>query len=116
MADNYTRFGERLQQLVQDFVTDPLCSNHYEYDIQWSILQFLLDVSKNPVAGLAENKNRNVIDDDGVVGDEELLEKRKKQEIMNELITSLIRHNIPVERKPNKRTQSAADESDLSVN
>lgn len=110
MADNYTVYGERLQKLVQDFVTDPLCTEHYEYDVHWSVLHFLLETSKNPVAALAENKNRTTPDDE-TVSEEEMQKQQQKEKIMNELIASLMMHNIPEQRK----AKVQAEESDLSV-
>lgn len=110
MADNYTQYGERLKELVQKFVNDPLCTNHYEYDIQWSLLHFLLGVSKNPVAALSEDKNSIRIDDSGH-GDDSRTDRRVSSG-MNDLVNSLIKHNIPT-GKANLR--EGDDESDLSV-
>lgn len=105
MADNYTQYGERLKQLVQEFVNDPLCTNHYEYDIQWSLLQFLLEVSQNPVAALSENKNSIKIDDSGVEDDL----ARRRSSAMRDLVNSLIKND------DSKLYQAADGESDLSV-
>lgn len=110
MADNYTQYGERLKKLVQEFVTDPLCINHYEYDIQWSLVNFLLEVSKNPVAALSIDKNSIRIDDSGH-GDD-IRPDRRKSSAMHELVRSLIKHNIPMGVE---RQRGADDESDLSV-
>lgn len=110
MADNYTQYGEKLKELVQKLVTDPLCTNHYEYDIQWSILHFLLAVSKNPVAALSEDKNSIKIDDYGIGN--ELESNPKKSSTMNDLVKSLIKHNIPT---ATERSMGADGESDLSV-
>ncbi|XP_031634279.1 gamma-tubulin complex component 5-like isoform X2 [Contarinia nasturtii] len=104
MADNYTQYGERLKHLVQEFVNDPLCTNHYEYDIQWSLLQFLLDVSRNPVAALSENKNAIKMDDSG--NDEDL--DRRRSSAMRDLVRSLIKQD------DTKQYQSKDGESDLS--
>lgn len=109
MADNYTQYGEKFKELAQEFVNDPLCTSHYEYDIQWSLLHFLLEVSKNPVAALSEDKNCIRIDDSGH-GDDIRPDRRKSA--MNELVNSLLKHNIPTTKGKPKGTN---DESDLSV-
>lgn len=109
MADNYTRFGERLKQQIQELINDPLCIDHYELDVQWSILQFLLDVSKNPVAALSENKE-TIRTDDSITSDDTLSAQRNV--MMNDLVTSLMRHNISTGAS---QIDTHADESDLSV-
>lgn len=113
MADNYTQYGERLKKLVQEFVNDPLCTNHYEYDIQWSVIQFLLEASRNPVAALSVDKNSINIDDSGH-GDD-ICPDRRKSSAMNELVKSLIKHNIPMPRDNQSQSKDAAGDSDLSV-
>lgn len=110
MADNYTQYGERLKELVQEFVTDPLCTSHYEYDIQWSLLNFLLEVSKNPVAALSVDKNSIRIDDSG--HGEDIRPDRRRSSAMHELVSSLIKHNIPTGQE---KFRGGDDESDLSV-
>lgn len=105
MADNYTQYGERLKKLVNEFVTDPLCINHYEYDIQWSLVHFLLEVSKNP---LSVDKNSIRIDDSG----DDIRLDRRKSSAMHELVSSLIKHNIPMGVE---QLKGMDDESDLSV-
>lgn len=110
MADNYTQYGEKLKKLASEFVNDPLCTNHYEYDIQWSILHFLMEVSRNPVAALSEDKNCIKIDDSGHSED---IRIDRRSSTINDLVNSLIKHNIPSPRDANSK--DAADESDLSV-
>lgn len=113
MADNYTRYGERLKELVNKFVNDPLCTNHYELDVQWSVLQFLLDVSKNPVAALAENKEKIQIEDP--ISDDDAANVQQ-DEMIDDLMHSLLQTNItPEVTAPEKKLKSSADESDLSV-
>lgn len=112
MADNYTRFGERLKQLVQEFVTDPLCVDHYELDVQWSVLQFLLDISKNPVAALTENKEK-ISTEDSIHGDDSL--NAQQNSMMNDLLNSLMQNNISMGSDRSGRAMLATDESDLSV-
>lgn len=110
MANNYTRYGERLMELVQQFVTEPLCIQHYELDVQWVILQFLLDISKNPVTALAENKEKIRIED-SINGDDMAL-PNQLSDTMNDLLNSLRQHNISVNQSD---SLLHADTSDLSV-
>lgn len=110
MADNYTQYGDRLKELVENLVTNPLLSNHYEYDIQWSILHFLLEVSKDPVrASAAQGKEQYQMHDN--TSDSSLNENHSFG--MNELMNSLMQYNIPVAAKESSIV--TADESDLSV-
>lgn len=111
MANNYTRYGERLMELVQQFVTEPLCTEHYELDVQWSILQFLLDVSTNPVAALAENKEA-IRTEDSINGEDGANDQLS--DTMNELLNSLMQHNISVNSNQSD-SPLHADKSDLSV-
>lgn len=112
MAKNYTRYAERLQQLVQQFVTEPLCTEHYELDVQWSILQFLLDVSTNPVAALAENKEKIRTEDSINGGD---MANDQQNDAMNDLLNSLMQQNISVNSNRGSDSPLHADKSDLSV-
>lgn len=115
MADNYTQHGEKLKELVNEFVLDPLCTNHYELDVQWSITQFLLCVSRNPVAALSENKDSIKITDlctDG--NDDDTLAHRRRSSVMHELVNSLIQHNIPAIRDE-ASVFTDDDDTDLSV-
>lgn len=113
MADNYADYGEKLKELVQEFVTHPLCINHFELDVQWSLINFLLDVSKNPVAALAENKNSIKLEDLNV--EDEIEPDRRRSFAMHELVNSLIQNNIPIVRDGATKPKATDDDSDLSV-
>lgn len=93
MADNYTQHGEKLKELVKEFVSDPLCTNHYELDVQWSIIQFLLCVSKNPVAALSENKDSIKLTD-LEIDDNDVTPNRRQSLAMHELLNSLMQHSL----------------------
>lgn len=54
---NFSSYAKRLVELCDLLKDDPLCKEHYENDIQWALLSFLLEVSQKPVAGLEANKN-----------------------------------------------------------
>lgn len=114
MAENYTKHGEKLKEFVQEFVADPLCTNHYELDVQWSIIHFLLGVSKNPVAALSENKNSIRIAD--FSNDDDHTIERRQSSAMHELVRSLIQHNIPtIQDKTTESGNKTDGDSDLSV-
>lgn len=53
---NFDSYAQRLVELCDNLKDDPLCKDHYENDIHWVLLSFLLEVSRNPVAGLEANR------------------------------------------------------------
>lgn len=55
---NYDPYASRLGQLCESLRSHPLCADHYETDIYWVVMHFLLEVARNPVAGLAANRSR----------------------------------------------------------
>lgn len=120
MSDNFAQHGEKLKELAKEFVEDSLCINHYELDVQWSIVQFLLGVSKNPVAALSENKDSIKIADldahDDDDDDDFTTSNRRRSSAMHELLSSLIKHNIPTTRdRACKSIVTGDDDTDLSV-
>lgn len=119
MADNYTKYGEHFRAMCDILIDDPLCDGHYEYDIPWILLHLLLELSKNPVGALAANENRSRMLVDGA-GDEdhrqEMRVQSEKDQIMNDLISSLIRQNIPIDEGIDSHGNGQRDNgSDLSV-
>lgn len=104
---NYARYADRLKELCNNLITDPLCIEHYETDVQWSILHFLLEMSKNPVSALVANKDKIVLED--VEDDDEAIQRSERERCMADMIHSLVlvneNANVPVQ----------FDESDLSV-
>lgn len=56
VVSNFSSYAERLVELCDVLKEDPLCQEHYESDIQWSILSFLLEVARKPTAGFGANK------------------------------------------------------------
>lgn len=113
MADNYTQYGEYFVQLCHELIVDPLCLNHYEYDIQWSLLHLLLELSRNPVTALATNKakvilpnNREIINESQDALDIHMASTLVRQDVpLNELSTSILWKNNTL----------SLSESDLSV-
>lgn len=55
---NLDRFAERFRQLYEGFIAEPVCSDHYVHDIQWSVLLFLMSVAHNPIGTLRERIKR----------------------------------------------------------
>lgn len=104
MAENRSHYSSVLGELVDSLTTDPLCLTHNEIDIHWSLLTFLLDVSKDPVRGLPKGIHELQSIDDGDVdaADDKL--------VMDDLLTSLTECNINV-----PKLQEEYNESDLSV-
>lgn len=90
-ASNYTAFSERLTVLCNSFTSDPICDDHYETDIQWSVLQLLLELSKNPVTALIEHKHEIPLVDRE--NDDDMKRRLEHEEKMNDLIHSLIEVN-----------------------
>lgn len=90
-ASNYVAFADRLTELCNSFINDPICNEHYETDIQWSVLHLLLELSKNPVTALVEHKNEIPLVDKE--NDDDVKRRTEHEEKMNDLIHSLIEVN-----------------------
>lgn len=54
---NFSSYAERLIELCDTLKDDPLCREHYESDIQWSLLSFLLNVARKPASSFGANKH-----------------------------------------------------------
>lgn len=54
---NYKRYGDRLKDLCKSFCVHPICKDHCETDIEYRILSFLLNTSRNPIEGIINNKD-----------------------------------------------------------
>lgn len=108
MINNYTVYGERFKKLCQQLIDDPLCSNHYEYDIQWSLLHFLLEAAQNPLNALAINKDKIQLDDDENVEEEKMRNERDRFRM--DLAKSLLRNSLELQES----RRSLYVESDLS--
>lgn len=106
MASNYTSYATRFKELCKAFITDPLCAEHYETDVQWSVLHFLLDMSRNPVTALTANKKQIQLGD--VEDDEEAERRNEHERNIADMIHSLVLVNEPLR-------QTQYDDSELSV-
>lgn len=89
MAANRSHYSRVLTDLVDTLIKDPLCLAHHEIDIHWSILQFLLDISKDPVGGLPKDDQQLETVNNSV--DVESL----NDSMMDELLVSLVACNAP---------------------
>lgn len=59
---NYKRHGDRFKELCKTFCDHPICKDHPETDIEWRILSFLLNTSRNPIEGVIKNKQEIKLD------------------------------------------------------
>lgn len=56
---NYGDWAKKFTETVDTFVGHPVCTSHAEHAIEWSLLTFLLEVARNPVAGLKQRLLNN---------------------------------------------------------
>lgn len=61
IISNYQKYADRLDVLCSALISDPMCEKHYETDVQWSVLSFLLETAQRPETGLAKLSNTNVL-------------------------------------------------------
>lgn len=103
MAENRSSYGDMLENLADSLISDPLCLTHYEMDIHWSLLSFLLEISKDPIGTLSKgDRNVQFVDDSDV---ESSIER-----VSDDLLTSLTQCNIQA-----PRFHLASHRSELSV-
>ncbi|XP_067640185.1 gamma-tubulin complex component 5 [Eurosta solidaginis] len=57
-VDNQTEYAEQLGKLCEEIIQHPLCVEHYEVDVHWSLLDFLLTLTYNPTGALRRNKEK----------------------------------------------------------
>ncbi|XP_055389842.1 gamma-tubulin complex component 5 [Condylostylus longicornis] len=57
-VNNYKVYGDHLQKLIDGIINHPLCKKHYEVDVGWSMIDFLFNLSYNPVGALRENRDK----------------------------------------------------------
>ena len=101
---NYTQCADHFRKLYKIFINHPLCEQHYETDIQWSILNFLLDIGHSPVATIRENFKKIDLN----IEIEKLIAVPK---VNQDLIDVLVEDNIVV----HDNSSFIEDASDLSV-
>uniref|UniRef100_W8AZG9 Gamma-tubulin complex component n=2 Tax=Ceratitis capitata TaxID=7213 RepID=W8AZG9_CERCA len=58
VVDNNAEYAQRLGQLCDEIIEHPLCVEHYEVDVHWSLLDFLLSLANNPTGALRRNKEK----------------------------------------------------------
>lgn len=47
-----------MKELCKSFCDNPICKDHPETDIEWRILSFLLNTSRNPIDGVVKNRQK----------------------------------------------------------
>ncbi|XP_013099773.2 gamma-tubulin complex component 5 [Stomoxys calcitrans] len=57
-VDNSPEYAEYLGRLCDEVVKHPLCVDHYEVDVHWSLLDFLFALAYNPTGALKKNKHK----------------------------------------------------------
>ncbi|XP_017489362.1 PREDICTED: gamma-tubulin complex component 5 [Rhagoletis zephyria] len=57
-VDNNLEYAEHLGRLCDEIIQHPLCVEHYEVDVHWSLLDFLLTLACNPTGALRRNKEK----------------------------------------------------------
>lgn len=107
MAANRSHYSHILTELVDTLTNDPMCLAHREIDIHWSIMQFLLDISKDPVGALPKGDQQMSAINDTAADVESL-----NDTMMDELMMSLVACNAPPAETPKTRVSS---DSELSV-
>lgn len=57
VVGNYPQHAQHFRRLCDELIAHPLCVNHYEVDVQWAIIDFLLNVSYNPVGSIRRSRS-----------------------------------------------------------
>lgn len=105
---NYGGYAKTFRDIVDRFVSHPICTSHAEHAVQWSVLEFMLDVAHNPVAGLKKR----------------LLDNAAGAELFQEFASTSVElpspsdqiEVMPVAKDPNpSEFEYYNDESELSV-
>lgn len=55
---NMSSYAQQLVEMCDKLKEDPLCKEHYESDIQWSLLSFMLDVARKPEIRFGAYQNK----------------------------------------------------------
>uniref|UniRef100_A0A1B0G349 Gamma-tubulin complex component n=1 Tax=Glossina morsitans morsitans TaxID=37546 RepID=A0A1B0G349_GLOMM len=57
-VDNCAIYADYLGRLCDEITRHPLCIDHYEVDVHWSLLDFLITLAYNPTVALRRNKHK----------------------------------------------------------
>ncbi|XP_058117498.1 gamma-tubulin complex component 5 [Anopheles ziemanni] len=107
---NFAAEARQLRKSYEDFITDPLCLNHYVHEIHWSVLLFLLGVAYNPLGALkARLRNGEVLQ---LVTPEPTLVPWYDKE-RDDLIAELFEENFAVGFNDGDQGSELSDWSDL---
>lgn len=87
-VENCPEYADYLGRLCDEIVRHPLCVDHYEVDVHWSLLDFLFTLAYNPTGALKKNKHNIVIQPaiseevNGANEEEEYLKNLLKQDFI----------------------------------
>lgn len=76
-VDNQADVSDHLKILCLSIAEHPLCQKHYEVDVGWSIIDFLLSLAYNPTTHLRKNKHKI---DFSITEEEDDIEEPSQQE------------------------------------
>uniref|UniRef100_A0A1A9WVA5 Gamma-tubulin complex component n=1 Tax=Glossina brevipalpis TaxID=37001 RepID=A0A1A9WVA5_9MUSC len=57
-VENCAEYADYLGRLCDQIICHPLCVEHYEIDVHWSLLDFLITLAYNPTGALRRNKHK----------------------------------------------------------
>ncbi|XP_037938837.1 gamma-tubulin complex component 5 [Teleopsis dalmanni] len=57
-AENCAEYAKKFGDLCNVIITHPLCLNHYEFDLNWALVDFFISIAYNPAAVLRKNKHK----------------------------------------------------------
>lgn len=63
--ENFPLHGDRMKNLYTEIINHPICLNHYEHDIQWALIDFLMERAYNPFGELRKKGLYTMQIDDG---------------------------------------------------
>lgn len=61
-AENCPEYADYLGRMCDEIIKHPLCVDHYEVDVHWSLLDFLFTLAYNPTGNLRKNKHKMAIE------------------------------------------------------
>ncbi|XP_011188868.2 gamma-tubulin complex component 5 [Zeugodacus cucurbitae] len=94
-VDNNLEYAEHLGRLCDEIIQHPLCKEHYEVDIEWSLLDFLISLAHNPTGALRRNKEKI----DKLLKEHDELMREKTAENDSEYWKKVLQEDfIPLER------------------
>lgn len=109
IVENLHKYADRFGALCARLAIDPVCLEHYETDIQWSVLHFLLGIANSPVQFVIQNRNDIALNDDSTAAVVDVAGELERQELIQSL------KELPAELMTNDENEDD-EQSELSVN